>query len=326
MNRSNGPTPNTLATYRDVRVSGVVIMAMLFAGVIIEKLPATCWQLAISAYYYTTAHSIVIAALLALGTLFIVHRGSSDTEDVLLTLAGVAALIAAMVPQGRPEKLCGPNDLKSDFVPAIEPNVWAVVIALILGWFIMGLIHLCTDGLPKRSPVGTLIRVLFYLIMVSGLIALWRFPGWFNDNAHGVAGFVLLSAFIATVFVAAYVVPRIEGSKAPRGHAVYVSFYKFIAGLMLLTLIVVVILHIAFPKWGLWTLLIEAALIFEFAVYWVAQTLELWDTPDRRERLPADTRQRIADWHTKGGLRGLRAALADFRNESGDDNRLLPYL
>jgi hypothetical protein len=105
-----------------------------------------------------------------------------------------------------------------------------------------------------------------------------------------------------------------------------VSFYKFIAGLMLLTLIVVVILHIAFPKWELWTLLIEAALIFEFAVYWVAQTLELWDTPDRRERLSADTRQRIADWHTKGGLRGLRAALADFRNESGDDNRLLPYL
>ena len=85
MTQPGGPIPNTLATYRDVRVSMVVIMIMLFVGVIIEKLTASCWQLAISAYYYTTAHSIVIAASLALGTLFIVHRGSSDTEDVLLT-------------------------------------------------------------------------------------------------------------------------------------------------------------------------------------------------------------------------------------------------
>lgn len=325
MKRSNSPTPNTLATYRDVRVSGVVIMIMLFAGVIIEKLTATCWQLAISAYYYTTAHSIVIAALLALGVLFIVHRGSSDTEDVLLTLAGVAALIAAMVPQGRPVPLCGPDDLPPQFKPAIQPNVWAVVIALILGWLGMGLIHICNGDLPRRSPVGTLMRVLFWVIMVAGLIALWRCPDWFDENAHGVAGFVLLSAFIATVFVAAYVVPRVEASKKPLRHVAYVYFYRLIAWFMLGTLIVIVTLHLAHPSWNHWTFWIEVFLILEFAAYWVAQTLELWNTPDRRERLSAPTRQKIEDWHTKGGLRGLKTALSDFRNETGDD-RLLPYL
>lgn len=325
MNRSNGPTPNTLATYRDVRASGVVIMFMLFAGVIIEKLSATCWQSAISAYYYTTAHSIVIAALLALGTLFIVHRGSSDTEDVLLTLAGVAALIAAMVPQGRPKPLCGPDDLPPEFKPAVQPNVWAVVIALILGWSGMWLVHLCNNDMPKRSPVATLVRIVFWLIMAAGLIVLWRCPDWFEANAHGVAGFVLLASFIATVFVAAYVVPRIEAPKELRGHAGYVHFYRFIAVLMLVTLIVIVALHIAFHNWKLWILAIEAILILEFAAYWVAQTFELWNTPDRRERLSAETRQKIADWHTEGGLRGLRAALDDSKNEPRG-RRLLPYL
>jgi hypothetical protein len=81
----------------------VVILLMLAAAIVIEQLSATCWQIALSAYYFTSAHSILIAALLALGTLFIVYRGSSDTEDVLLTLAGVSALMIAMVPQGRPD-------------------------------------------------------------------------------------------------------------------------------------------------------------------------------------------------------------------------------
>ena len=83
------PAPIALVTYRDLHVGGDRILVMVFAAVIIERVPATCWHRAVGAYYYTSAHSIVIAALLALGTLFIVYKGSSDTEDVLLTLAGV---------------------------------------------------------------------------------------------------------------------------------------------------------------------------------------------------------------------------------------------
>ena len=60
-----------------------------------------CWQGALSEYFYTSAHSIFIASLLGLATLFFVYRGSSDTESALLTLAGVAALTAALVPQGK---------------------------------------------------------------------------------------------------------------------------------------------------------------------------------------------------------------------------------
>src|SRR5689334_24995118 len=121
------PTPITLAIFRDVRVGMVIVTLMVFVAIVFEQLSATCWQFALSAYYYTSAHSILIAALLALGALFIMYKGSNDTEDVLLNLAGVSALMIAMVPQGRPSPLCGKNDLPPQFVPAIQPNVSTIV-------------------------------------------------------------------------------------------------------------------------------------------------------------------------------------------------------
>ncbi len=319
-----GPTPITLATYRDVRVGMVVIMIMLFASMVIEHLSATCWQLAISAYYYTSAHSIVIAALLALGTLFIVYKGSSDTEDALLTLAGVSALIAAMVPQGRPSLLCGRADLPPQFEPAIQPNVWAVVLALILGWLGMLWQHFRTKSRQKRSPLGTLAAGFFWLVMALGLFALIFFPRWFNQNAHGIAGFFLLASFIATTFVTGYLIKRQDDSKSPNRRC-YQCFYRVIALVMLGTLIAIVTLHLTHPSWDYWTFWIEVFLILEFAAYWVAQTVELWDTPDRRELLPQPTQDRLAEWRTDGGVAGLTSALADSRSEPAGQ-RLLPYL
>ena len=98
------PTSLALATYRDLRIGVVVTMVMLATSIVFETLLATRWQAALSEYYYTSAHSIFIAALLGLATLAFVYRGSSDTEDALLTMAGIAALIAALVPQGRPDR------------------------------------------------------------------------------------------------------------------------------------------------------------------------------------------------------------------------------
>jgi hypothetical protein len=315
------PTPITLAIYRDLRVGMVVIMVMLAAAIIIEKISATCWQLALSAYYYTSAHSIEIAALLALGTLFIVYKGSSDTEDVLLTLAGVCTLIAAMVPQGRPVPLCGSADLPPDYnvEPAMLPNVWAVVIALGLGWFVMLVQHCRTHTRQTRSPGGILSLYVFWLIMVLGLIALIFFPDTFKEYAHGLAGVLMLLAFIATTFCTAYVVGREDKSTPHRRR--YQVLYWVIAGFMLVTLIAVVTLHLVVdPSWEFWVLLIETALILEFAAYWVVQTIELWNTPDRRELLPEDTRKR-----TKHGLKGLKSELVEARTKPRGE-KLWPFL
>ncbi|WP_207548478.1 hypothetical protein [Mycobacterium mantenii] len=270
----------------------VVLMVMLGAGVIIEKISANCWQSAISTYYYTSAHSLVIAALLALGTLFIIYKGSTDTEDVLLTLAGVSALTAAIVPQPRPEDLCaGPANLPLDFddhaQAAMFPNVWAVAIALGLGYLVIWSVMLIQwmRGRPPRMrrPGGIVSLCVFWLIMVLGLIALLFFRDAFKAYAHGAAAVLLLSAFIATTFCTAYVVGREDPSKSAHQRG-YKRIYWGIAWLMLATLIAVLWVHQSTGLRGHWGLVAEVALIGEFAVYWVVQTIDLWKEPDRVRR------------------------------------------
>lgn len=305
-------TPVTLVIYRDLRVGMVVILVTLFAAVIMERLPATCWQTAISSYYYTSAHNIVTAALMALGTLFIVYKGSSDTEDVLLTLAGVCAFIAAMVPQlPRPKPLCWPEgDLPEEYTvdPAMMLNVKALVFALGLAWVVTRVVQRWRGkGSQPRTAVSMLVsRFVFWPIIVVGLFTLFVFPDTFRGLAHGAAGVLMLAAFIATTFCTAYIVGREDVSKSPHLRG-YQLWYWGIAFLMLVTLIFVVFLHLAKRDWAqtVWGLVIEAVLILEFAAYWGVQTFELWNTGDRTELLPPATRNQTKYVST------LREALSD---------------
>lgn len=322
------PTPVTLTIYRDLRVGMVVITLMLFVAIVIEQFSATCWQFALSAYYYTSAHSIMIAALLALGTMLIVYKGSNDTEDVFLTLAGVSALMIAMVPQDRPAMLCGRDDLPPEFKPAIQPNVWAVVAPLVVGWLAMFFLHWRKRTRQPKMPLGVLALCIFWLIMALGFIALVFFPNWFKANIHGIAGVSMLSSFIITVFCAAYVAGREDPDKSPHRRR-YQCCYWVIGGMMVATLIAVIALHLKHPGWEPWVLLMETLVIVEFAAYWVVQTIELWDTPDRRERLPAAMQEQLEQLRKEGttgrAITRMRSELAGPRDEFAEA-RLLPLL
>ncbi|WP_156750108.1 hypothetical protein [Mycobacterium sp. E2479] len=321
------PTPITLAIYRDLRVGMVIVTLMVFLAIVFEQLAATCWQFTLSAYYYTSAHSILIAALLALGALFIMYKGSNDTEDALLTLAGVSALMIAMVPQGplTSQERCGPYGLPSDFVPAIQPNVWTVVAALIVGWSVMAVLHWRNHTRHNRSPLGAVALLIFWVIMAVGLIVLVFFPNQFYAHIHGVSGVLMLLSFIITVFCAAYVVGQEDSEKAPHKDR-YKWFYRIIALVMAVTLIAVVAVHLKHPGWEPWVIWLESAVILEFAVYWAVQTWELWNSPDRIGRLPDDVQRRLADKRTKDrGIRGFRSDRTGPPDE-GPGGRILPLL
>jgi len=114
--------PNTLAVYRNLRIGLAVTAVMLASSIIIQStyMPQhstkRCWQGALSEYFYTSAHSIFIAALLGLATLFFIYRGTSDTENALFKLGGIAAFVAALVPQPKPPiDRCRPLFLPDDF-------------------------------------------------------------------------------------------------------------------------------------------------------------------------------------------------------------------
>jgi hypothetical protein len=319
------PAPITLAVYRDLRVGLAVTAVMLAAAIIIQWIATDCWQAALSEYFYTSAHSIFIAALLGLATLFFVYRGSSDTEDALLTLAGVAALTAALVPQGRPE-VCKPSFLPVDVdvEAVVRPNLVAVVVALVLGWALMIWQHRYNRSRQTRSAGGTLALYFLRLVVAGGLIVLVFWPKEFSKYAHGTAGVLMLSAFIATVFSSAYLAKREE--RSPDRYN-YRWFYQVIGQLMLVTLIAVITVHIRHPElFGLlWVTILESALILEFGAYWVVQTIDLWDSPDRSERLPDADRKLLAQGRTTRGLAGLKSELVEAR-KAPPGQRLLPLL
>ena len=101
--------PTTLAVYRNVRIGLGLTAVMLTASILIQSIhvhahvPAQriCFQGQLSEYFYTTAHSVFIGSLLILAALFFVYRSTTDTENALLQIAGVAALTAALVPEDK---------------------------------------------------------------------------------------------------------------------------------------------------------------------------------------------------------------------------------
>jgi hypothetical protein len=290
------PTRNvTLDTYRYLRGGMAVIIVMLGAAVLGARLMATCWQTSISAYYFTTAHSIFIAALCALGVLFIVYKGSCDTEDVLLTLAGILAFIVAMVPTTRPGLLCGPYSLPADYEVnhAITNNVWAVMVALVTARLLSWLLYRCTETTESKNVLGTWSMRLLWLVMAVGFVAFIFFPSPFDSNAHAISASIMFLALIATVVTTAFLVSREDDTKAPH-RRLYLLFYWGIAALMVATLIAVVVLHLTLDRWSHWVIVSEIILITEFTIYWVVQTIELWRTPNRFELLPDADQAKLA--------------------------------
>jgi hypothetical protein len=296
----------TLDTYRYLRGGMAVMIVMLGAAVIGERLTATCWQTSISAYYFTTAHSIFIAALCALGVLFIVYKGSSDTEDVLLTLAGMLAFIVAMVPTTRPLLSCGRYGLPAEYdvKHAITNNVWAVAIALVIARVLSWWLYRRTNTAAPKSVLGTASTYVSRAIMALGLVALIFFRNWFDSNGHGVAAVIMFLAIIITVVTTAFLVSRQDEAKSPHRHVYYVV-YQAIAAAMITTLIAVVALHFVLDSWNHWVIVVETALILEFTLYWVIQTVELWRTPNRFELLPEADQPRLAQQRRTGSPSGL---------------------
>lgn len=316
----------TLDTYRYLRGGMAVMIVMLGAGVIGERLMATCWQTSISAYYFTTAHSIFIAALCALGVLFIVYKGSCDTEDVLLTLAGILAFIVAMVPTTRPGLLCGPYGLPADYEVkhAITNNVWAVVFALLTARVVSWWLYRRTKTTESKSVLGTLSRCLLWLVMAVGFVVFIFFPSPFDSHAHAISAMIMFLALIATVVTTAFLVSREDDTKVPR-RRLYLLFYWGIAALMVATLIAVVVLHLTLDRWSYWVIVSEIVLLTEFTVYWVVQTVELWRTPNRFELLPDADQAKLAQRRpTRGLARLLPETVEATRLSTGD--RLLAVL
>lgn len=287
------------STYRSLRIALVALVVFLAASVIDTRLSAGCWQGSISAYFYTPSHAVFVASLCAVGVSLIVYKGSTRTEDVLLNFAGVLAFAVALAPTGRPVP-CRPGlPIPADLTAGVNNNVGALLIAIAAGLAFYGSVHLTQPDPPDDYNVpppidvrrfggavqwvlartATLLSFLetwLPLFLVLGLFAYfaaftanWK---WFINQRHDIAAIAMFVAIILVVLhYAAYAAARRRaGNKRGR----YVGLYLGIAVAMIVTLVLAGVLE--FWERPLGVLVVEAACILLFGLFWVVQSIDLW--------------------------------------------------
>ena len=117
-------------TYRGLRAAMVLLVGLLAAAVVFEIVAsalagAVCLQPSISAYYYTPARPVFVAALSAVGAGLIIYRGTTPAENVLLDFAGFLAFIVSFVPTKIQPDACDATNVPSaaEISSAIANNV-----------------------------------------------------------------------------------------------------------------------------------------------------------------------------------------------------------
>jgi hypothetical protein len=266
-----------LNTYRYLRLATIVIVLMLGVAVSGQLFWARCWQTSVSAYYWTSAHSVFVAALCAIGACLIVYKGSSDTEDIVLNFSGFLAFIVAMVPTTR-EPICGGPGLPPGYEIAagVRNNVWAVLVAGVVAE-VASVVIARKERRPALNVWAKGSRFGGWIVIGVGAVSFVFNPQQFEAKGHNIAAVTMFVGIIFVVLVNAYWSQHAHNSK------LYVKAYGVVAVSMIATLIVVVVLSLFLPQWDHAVVLVEVLLILEFATFWGFQTAELWKVIDRRE-------------------------------------------
>ncbi|MGW4477073.1 hypothetical protein [Rhodococcus triatomae] len=269
-----------LTTYRYLRLATVVLVVSLATAILLATVRSGCWRNSISAFYYSSVGDVFVAVLCALGVGLIVYKGSSDTEDVLLNLAGFLAFVVAVVPTAPPSRgECGWTvTAAADGMPdSVRDSVWAILIAGAVAEIAALVIARRTGADRSLRPVARAVRILGWVIVVAGLLVFVFAPDLFARHAHTVAATLVFAGVIGVAIASA-----VSAAYTPDG-ARYARLYRVVATAMMATLVAVVVVHLAFPDWGHLVIVTEALLIVEFAAFWIVQTVELWNVVDRTD-------------------------------------------
>ena len=265
-------TDAAIKTYRYLRVAVIVFIVALAASVALERAHATHLQESISAYYYTPAHSVLVATLVGLGACLVALKGCNDTEDLLLNIAGMLAPIVALVPTSEPSEIYGSKALTITRARVLIGN--NVVALLIAGAAALAVAYLVERS--KRPSTVVHVRPVdaIGLASAAGMIVVgggiyWKQRRFFLDHAH-TASAIAMFAIVGIVVVLNSRRAGVQGK--PR----YERSYAIAAGVMAAGVLVVVG-HLVVDTWKPWNFTLESVELLGFAGFWIVQTFELWD-------------------------------------------------
>ena len=269
-----------IQTYRYLRIGIVGAVLLLTVSIVIERLDADCWQTSISAYYYTPVRAIFVGALMAVGLSLIVIQGRTTTVDICLNFAGMLAPVVAVVPTTNVGECWSlpPNPLPVDedgsladwVVANIDNNVQALLVTGIVGLLIAAAIaHSRSNSVRWGLAVTLAFLVLAWLA--------FRYWDDFDLRSHAIAAIGMFAFLAGAVALNAWAI-RDDPEKR-------VYFVLYVAIVVLMVAIPVVLLPF---DWDHKVLIIEAAEILLFGVFWLLQTAEHWSETLERQ-VPSGT-------------------------------------
>ncbi len=269
-------TPDAVKTWRYLRLAMVAVVAALAAAVLYEhfQVDRDCFQNSISAYYYTPARAVFVAALVSIGVAMVCLRGNTPGEDLLLNLAGMFAPIVALVPTLEPS-ICSSVQSAAEARGAnIANNVAALLIAG--GVALAFALWRARRDPPARGRGGAALALVIALAIWAAVLAVYEGArSFFDSHAHGAAATAM---FICIIGVACINVSEFERSD-PR-HT-YWNRYTPVAAAMLVVLLAQLATQVEHwitddRLWSHQTIVVESVLLLLFAIFWVMQTAELW--------------------------------------------------
>ena len=257
-------------TWRYLRLA-MVAMVVGLAAAVLHATWSSCWQESISAYYYTPAQGFLVGALVTIGVCLFALKGSSDPEDLLLNLAGICAPFVALVPTPTIGD-CGTVYDGRNRAVNIENNVFALLVVLTIA--LVAVMEFVIRKRKREAPLSTWERAGFVVAAIA-LVVVWivfyAAPVWFALNMHNVAAIAMFFFIWLTVLLNAR---HLRGRQTPRQRRSR-AVYRAIGWLMVLA--AVGNLAAWFAHWQYAVISVEAELIALFAVFWMTQTIELWD-------------------------------------------------
>jgi hypothetical protein len=231
-------------SYRYLRLAMVGLLLCVAAAVLYQSWRQGDLLGSVSAYYYTPAQAFFVGGLIGLGACMIALRGMNTVEDVALNLAGVFAVIVAIVPTGRSdyeaallacqkadapllaELDCPTVQALADATRAnVDNNLFALLavgaIALLTSLVVAwrdGTLNPQADGDAKKSfLLGFGVALGLWLAV---LIARWVSLDWMIGNGHWIAAVLLFLCIFVVAVANARRVQKEESEKRSGGRRV----------------------------------------------------------------------------------------------------------
>ena len=197
-----------IVTYRYVRMMLAAAVLAIGLAVTICATSEQSLRGSISAYYYSSAQTVFVGALCSIGLALVALQGTTATEDTLLNLAGLMAIVVAIVPTpvcltGTPygRVTCAATGVPGTFVPEVTNAsiTFAAVVLASLVYITVVLWRRVRAG-DRQTIAG--VGAVWALFVVAVGAAILK-PQWYLVTAHYVAAFGLFGCITCVAVIRA---------------------------------------------------------------------------------------------------------------------------